>query len=1165
MLGGAIGHYRIEERLGEGGMGEVYLAMDTKLERQVALKFLPERLSSDPAARRRLLDEAKAASKLGHPNIVTIHSIEESGDRDFIVMEYVRGSTLGRWRGRMASADLLGLLIQLCGALSEAHGRDIIHRDIKPDNLMVDESGRLKIMDFGLASAASGDGPPGLTGAIVGSAPYMSPEQILGQPVDARSDIFSLGVVIFELATGQTPFSGEYDMAILYAIVNEPHPAPTDINPELPSGLERIIDRCLKKDPGERYQSCREIAADLQALQTEPARAPDDGFRVSLFSEEPSPAATRARLIGRAAECERITGRLDAARGGRGFTMVLSGESGVGKTRLAEEAVALARDTGMAVLRGRCLPHDGGFPYHAFTAAFRQGLPALDASLAEALVQRARAMDIELKDRIPILRSFLSPGAETPALLHREQLWDSLLLFLRTLTAERPMLLFLDDIQWADSESAGLFSFLARYAVSMPLLILGTMRESEGSDIPAALPDSLQSLRADGMADTISIGRLSSRETDALISSLLGGAAPGADVLAAVRGMTAGNPLFVAETVAYLRDTGRIREIDGAWRLAVADGSALLPERVREVISQRLKRLDERMRELLELAACEVEHFDSATLSACLKRDRIDVLRSLQTLETQHHLLRHEGARYRFDHPTIRGVLYDGMIPELREEYHRLIASHLTAGAEPRPEDASRIAYHLVSSGQKSAALPHLVSAAERARNLCANSEALNLYSQAAEIVAGRATGEAATALRILSGLGDSLLASGDVTGALRRYEDALQRLSADAAWEWRIDLTRKSAAPHRMLGNLKQALATAEAALAAAETHADQARRIECLNTLAFVQAARGEYAKTIELSRRAQSEAVATSNKHAESVALSHMGHAFFHTGEYREAVDSLDRAIALQRQIGDRRGLAQSLNFAGLAHHRLGRYATALKSHTESLETKRSIEESAAIPGSLNGLGDLYRDMGLWDRAIACHTESLALARRQGNRGAECDNLRDLGADYLLTGDHAAARRYLEEAQTLSHASGYLWYELRSLITLAWLDSVTGDRPSAKQRSIEGLSRTKEAGAREPAVEAHWVRAKVLLNSGETQPAIDELNSAIELATDADLGNVLWQMQWELHGACKRLGDDRRAQAALDDARRRVSAILTEIEDDALRREFAATSTVKQILEH
>jgi len=206
-----------------------------------------------------------------------------------------------------------------------------------------------------------------------------------------------------------------------------------------------------------------------------------------------------------------------------------------------------------------------------------------------------------------------------------------------------------------------------------------------------------------------------------------------------------------------------------------------------------------------------------------------------------------------------------------------------------------------------------------------------------------------------------------------------------------------------------------------------------------------------------------------------------------------------------------------------------------------------------------------MGLLERAIGCHTESLALARRQGNRGAECDNLRDLGADYLLTGDHAAARRYLQEAQSLSHASGYVWYELRSLITMAWLDSVTGDLPTAEHRSIEGLSRTKEAGAREPAVEAHWVRAKVLLNSGEIQPAIDELNNAIELATEADLGNVLWQLQWELHGACKRLGDDGRAQAARNEARRRVNAILTEIEDETLRRDFAATATVKEILEH
>jgi serine/threonine protein kinase len=222
MIGKLISHYRIIEKLGEGGMGEVYLAEDLKLERKVAIKFLPQYMTRDKENVERFEREAKAAAALNHPNIVTIYEIAEVDNQTFIVMEYIDGQSL-RTKIENGISDLdeiLDIINQICDGLSEAHKADIVHRDIKPENILIDKNGRVKILDFGLAKLK---GVSKLTKetSTLGTIHYMSPEQVQGKEVDYRSDIWSLGVVLYEMLTGKIPFSGDYEQAIIYSILNE--------------------------------------------------------------------------------------------------------------------------------------------------------------------------------------------------------------------------------------------------------------------------------------------------------------------------------------------------------------------------------------------------------------------------------------------------------------------------------------------------------------------------------------------------------------------------------------------------------------------------------------------------------------------------------------------------------------------------------------------------------------------------------------------------------------------------------------------------------------------------------------------------------------------------------------------------------------------------------
>lgn len=267
MIGQTISHYKILEKLGEGGMGVVYKAQDTKLDRLVALKFLPSHLSASENDKGRFLREAKAAASLNHPNICTIHGIEESGDELFIVMEFVDGKTLHELKTQAPEIDtVLSWAMQIADALREAHSKGIVHRDIKCENIMVAGDGRIKVMDFGLAKLKDELGLS-RTGSTMGTTAYMSPEQHQSFDVDHRTDIWSFGVVLYELLTNRLPFRGEHEAAMMYSITNE-EPQPVEkFRPDTPEQLCLVIRKTLEKSPDMRYQSVKDVVADLQQLK----------------------------------------------------------------------------------------------------------------------------------------------------------------------------------------------------------------------------------------------------------------------------------------------------------------------------------------------------------------------------------------------------------------------------------------------------------------------------------------------------------------------------------------------------------------------------------------------------------------------------------------------------------------------------------------------------------------------------------------------------------------------------------------------------------------------------------------------------------------------------------------------------------------------------------
>src|SRR5437660_8216658 len=312
MIGQTLGHYRIDSKLGEGGMGVVYRAFDTHLDRAVAIKVLRPDATASPERKRRFVQEAKSASALNHPGIIHIYDIDTAnlpdGPIDFIAMELVPGKTLGQCVGKngLSLKDTLKYGIQIADALARAHAAGIVHRDLKPANIIVSDDGRVKLLDFGLAklteniegdpegptaTLAKQEGPQTEEGTIVGTVAYMSPEQAEGRKVDGRSDIFSFGSVLYEMITARRAFEGGTKISMLSAILHKEPKAASEISPGVPTELEKIIARCLRKDPERRAQGIVDVKLALEELKDESL----SGKRLPQAVADRAPAQSRRR------------------------------------------------------------------------------------------------------------------------------------------------------------------------------------------------------------------------------------------------------------------------------------------------------------------------------------------------------------------------------------------------------------------------------------------------------------------------------------------------------------------------------------------------------------------------------------------------------------------------------------------------------------------------------------------------------------------------------------------------------------------------------------------------------------------------------------------------------------------------------------------------------
>ena len=757
----ANGRYQVKQSLGEGGKKKVYLAQDTLLDREVAFGLIKTE-GLDEAGRSRIQREAQAMGRLGsHPHIVTVFDLGQEAGQPYMVTELMGG---GDVEGAIEEApdhrlpldQAIEIAKETCHGLEFAHSRGIVHRDLKPGNVWLTEDGTAKIGDFGLAVALDRSR---LTteGMMVGTVSYMPPEQAMGGEVSPRSDLYSLGAMLYEMVTGRPPFLGDDSVAIIGQHINTPPVAPTWHNGQCPRALDALILRLLAKDPSERPESASDVLSALDAIDlTTSVEQPAAG------ADEPSSLDSLAGgvFVGRQREMGDLKAALEDALSGRGRLVTLVGEPGIGKTCTAQELATYAGLRGAQVLWGRCYEEQGVPPYWPWVQAIRSYVREREPEQLRSEMG-AGAADIaevvsDVRDRLPDLQ----PAPELEPDQARFRLFDSISAFLKTASQRQPLVLVLDDLHWADQPSLMLLQFVARELGGARLLLIGTYRDMELSR-QHPLAEALGELTRERLFQRVLLRGLTQEDVGHFIEMTSGNSAP-RGLVEAVHTQTEGNPLFVTEVVRLLVQEGelsaeKVRETD-SWTIRI-------PEGVREVIGRRLNRLSQRCNEALTVASIIGREFTLAQLRPLVEEvteDRLfEILEEALAARVIEELPQSVG-RYQFTHALIQETLTSELSLTRRVRLHAQIAQALEElYGDDADSHAAELAHHFAQAEAMTGTeklVHYLLSAGERALAAYAWEEALGHFQRALAAKEGLPMdNEAAAALH---GLGRAQLAT---------------------------------------------------------------------------------------------------------------------------------------------------------------------------------------------------------------------------------------------------------------------------------------------------------------------------------------------------------------------------------------------------------------------
>ena len=959
--------YLLESSLGQGGFGVVYRAYDNLLDRKVAIKFLTES-SLGSQGRAKLLHEAKSAAGLNHPHIIQIYDAGQLEGVSYIIMELLDGTSL--FEHRPASLDeTLSITLQICQALEHAHANGVIHRDLKPENVILTTSGVAKLTDFGLAHSVGSR--LSVEGLLIGTVFYISPEQALGKPVDRRADLYSLGVMLYEMSAGRLPFTADDPLAVISQHLYAPVVPPSTYNPEISAALDNLVLRLLSKLPEDRPSSATEVIQALELIRL-PVELP-------MLELSPINRLVRGRLIGRDRELaesrllwqEAVTGTAEQN------VLLITGESGVGKTPFVREVTALAEVTGGRVLRGECYA-EGGTPYTPISQIIREALGLSDKAEAGGMVynlpELVMSSLITLVPDLYMCCPDVLPNPPLDPMSEQQRLFESFFALCTELAAHTPLMLVIEDLQWADSGSLSLLRHLARRSRSarLKLLIILTYREIE-LDRTHPLNGVLLDLNRERLAARLKLARFNRDQTSYLLSIMFQEElAP--EFVDAIYQETEGNLFYIEEVCKALIEEGKLYRSDCCWHLPADITDIQIPQNVRLAVESRLARLPASTQDVLRLAAMIGREFDyEVLLRACVLADDqlIEALETAEQAQLIEERKRGRTDRFYFTHGLTMVALRTNVSGLRQRRMHSRIAAAI---AEVYPQEYVSLAYHHREAGEDEQARQNYRKAGESAAAVFANQDAIKFYSEAL---------------------------------ALCQDED-LER----------FDLLVARARVYDLIANRDEQRADIEALLAIAESYHDPARTCDALIQLADLYLVT-EHLRAVEPASRAVEIARQLGDPVREGRALRCLGNDAKNHYNYPASRSALETAVERFRQAGLPDEAANCLHLLSLVLGELGQHDAALEAAQEALRLSRQGGARVQESISLRRIAIILQMMRQFKEALPYAEQALTLHRTLGDRFEEVHGLNVLGIIYHWL--HRNEESYESLCQSLELARG------------------------------------------------------------------------------------------------------------------------------------------------
>jgi len=1110
MIGQTISKYRVIEQIGQGGMGVVYKAEDLRLRRHVAIKLIAPELTRDPLARSRFLQEAQTISSFEHPNICVVHEIDETADgRMFMAMTYYAGETLKQKiaRGPLPLDRALDIAAQVAEGLARAHEQGIVHRDVKPANILVPDRGPVKILDFGIAKLL---GAEQLTkeGRTLGTVFYMSPEQVLGDAVDHRTDLWSLGVVLYEMLTGGLPFPAEHPQATIYGILNTP-PRIRELSATAPPPVVELVRRCLAKTPSGRPADAEALAAELARLRSSPSTQSGGDALASLpaldFTDTILEPPTIPELalqvfrpvpfVGREKELGRLEDLMRAAVGGEGRVVFVSGEPGIGKTALVAELVrrASAAHPTLIPVGGKCNAQTGiGDPYlpfreilsalttgaepdwtgaagpfahgeETFQACFRALLeagPDLIGTFVrgQALLSRATSLAAADTAGLSRLRALLERREAAPG-PQQSDLFEQSTRLLQSLSRERPLLILLEDLHWADAGSISLLFHLSRRLRGSRILVVGTYRPAEvalGSgterhplapvlnELRRELPDLEVDLNAaDGWQFLDALFALEPNLLDTGFRE-------------ALFRQTLGHPLFTLELLVGLREKGILaRDSKGVWDQKASFAWEDLPARVEAVVAERLGRLPEDLYRILAAASVEGEDFTAealARLQGVGEREMVQILSG--ELERRYLLVSAVGvqriggrrlSRYRFSHIVFQKYLYGRMAEAERSYLHEELGGILEDLYGDRAgEIAPVLARHFAEAGATARAVEHYGRAGHAASRLSAHGEAIAHYEEALRLLRGLpADRERDRAeLDVLTALAPALnTTQGYASPAVERVCDRALELARELGGGREFGWVLHGIWSHAFVsGAFEKALDLASRLVQFGEAQDDPALRMQGHYTLGVVSQYRGDFEASREHGERCwelvrehgSAASIQFSGQDVGVMVQNSLSWTCWVLGYPEQALAWRDGALARAREISHPWSLSMALFYSTWLRQFLGDPERAEAETRELIAASAGQGDYLAILGrmvqgwALAMLADDTASLDEVERAVTTMRETYELNAATGARISQAFYLLLRIDACLLHSRFEEAREALEQAFAIAGSTGEGFWE-------------------------------------------------------------------------------------------------------------------------------------------